>query len=312
MKRPQYKSKYNNFIIISERESGVQQWYFSRGKFFTIASLAVVFIAVALFLSADALTQILYRANLRDLKENYNELTTTLVNLQTRLNQVSNQVGKLEEKDIAIRTYAGLPQIDQDVRKLGIGGIRVGVNTALARLVPDVETMISDLEMSVDELTRRVKLELSSYSILVDRVQGQRDKLQTLPSIRPIQGGYLGSGFGYRKDPFTGKVRFHYGQDFAVNTGTSVYAPADGIIKYSGREGGYGKVVKIDHGNGFRTIYAHLSDIKVKRGQTVKRGDYIGKSGNTGRSIGPHLHYEIHQYGAPQNPLDYFFSGYLK
>lgn len=312
VKRPQYKSKYNHFILISDRESGVRQWHFSRGKLFTAGSLAVVFIAVTLFLSADALTQILYRANLYDLKEDYNELTTTLVNLQTQLNHVSNQVGELEEKDIAIRTYAGLPQIDKDVRKLGIGGIRVGASTDFDYLVPNVKTRISDLEMSVDELTRRVKLELSSYSSMIDRVKGQKDKLQTLPSIRPVQGGYLGSGFGYRDDPFTGKVRFHYGQDFAVNTGTSIYAPADGIIKFSGREGGYGKVIKINHGNGFRTLYAHLSHIKVKRGQPVKRGDYIGKSGNTGRSAGSHLHYEVHQYGSPQNPLDYFFSGYLK
>ena len=124
--------------------------------------------------------------------------------------------------------------------------------------------------------------------------------------------GYLGSGYGYRDDPFTDKVRFHYGQDFAVNTGTKIYAPADGKVKFASNQGGYGKVIKIDHGNGNRTINAHLTKNKDKHGSTVKRGDLIGLSGNSGRSAGPHLHYEVHQYGAPQNPLDYFFSGYLK
>ena len=157
-----------------------------------------------------------------------------------------------------------------------------------------------------------MKLELSSYNSLADKVVKYSENLKIIPSIRPVKEGYLGSGYGYRDDPFTDKVRFHYGQDFAVNTGTKVYSPADGKVKYANNQGGYGKVIKIDHGNGFRTIYAHLLKIKVKHGSSVKRGDLIAFSGNSGRSAGPHLHYEVHQYGAPQNPLDYFFSGYLK
>jgi murein DD-endopeptidase MepM/ murein hydrolase activator NlpD len=83
-------------------------------------------------------------------------------------------------------------------------------------------------------------------------------------------------------------------------------------VKFAGNQGGFGKVIKIDHGNGYRTIYAHLSKMKVKRGQELQRGELIAISGNSGRSAGPHLHYEVHQYGAPQNPMEYFFSGYLK
>ena len=86
----------------------------------------------------------------------------------------------------------------------------------------------------------------------------------------------------------------------------------DGKIKFVGKQGGFGNVLKIDHGNGNRTLFAHLSKIKVKSGSFVKRGDLVAISGNTGRSAGPHLHYEVHKYGTPQNPLDYFFSGYLK
>ena len=100
--------------------------------------------------------------------------------------------------------------------------------------------------------------------------------------------------------------------DIAVNIGTKVYAPADGKVKFVGRQGGWGKVLKIDHGNGYRTVYAHLSRIVVKPGSEIKRGDLVAESGNSGRSSGPHLHYEVHKYGAPQNPMDYFFSGTLK
>ena len=96
------------------------------------------------------------------------------------------------------------------------------------------------------------------------------------------------------------KTRFHYGLDIAVNVGTKVYAPADGKIKFAGNQGGFGKVVKIDHSNGYRTIFAHLSKINVKPGTKVKRGDLIALTGKSGRTVGPHLHYEVHHYGAPK------------
>lgn len=310
-RRPK-KSSYYYYTLTSERESGVQQWHFQRKKLLSVAGIAVVFISLILFLSADALSTILYKAKIQDINKNYSHLTKTLTQLQTQLQDVTGQISEIEEKDKAIRTYANLPKIDSGIQKLGIGGMRVGANSELDRLKPDVKTRISELEMDMGELSRRVKMELASYNTMVDKVKDYSDQLQSIPSIRPVQEGYLGSGYGYRKDPFNEKVRFHYGQDFAVNTGTRIYSPADGIVKYASRQGGYGKVIKLDHGNGYRTLYAHLSKIKVKRGEEIKRGDLIGISGNTGRSAGPHLHYEVHRYGAPQNPLDYFFSGYLK
>lgn len=312
MKRKRIKSRNNQYVLISERDDDVQQWSFSRGKLFTLVCISVVLVATALFLSADALTHFLYKTKLKDLRENYNHLSTTLVALQNQLEDVSTQVVTIEEKDKAIRTYAGFPQVDQDVRKVGVGGMRIVSTTEMDNLVPDVKARISELEMNVGELSRRVKLELSSYNNMVGRVKDRVNNLRLVPSIRPVNGGYLGSGFGYRKDPFTGKVRFHYGQDFAVNIGTPVYTPADGIVRYAATQAGFGKVVKIDHGNGYLTIFAHLSSIAVKRGQKINRGELLGRSGNTGRSAGPHLHYEVHRYGAPQNPVDYFFSGYLK
>ena len=161
-------------------------------------------------------------------------------------------------------------------------------------------------------MSRKVKLELKSYSNLYDLVKEHSDNLKTTPSILPVQSGYVNSNFGYREDPFNGKVRFHHGLDIAVNIGTKVYAPADGKVKFVGRQSGWGKVLKIDHGNGYRTVYAHLSRIVVKPGSEIKRGDLVAESGNSGRSSGPHLHYEVHKYGVPQDPMDYFFSGTLK
>ena len=304
-------NKYHNYIIVSEKDSGVRNYHFSRKFVLFSIGLSILTISTVLFFTANALTGVIHQTKMDNLRSSYEHLSETLVSLQSQLDNVSGEVGSIEKKDQAIRTYAGLPQIDKDVRKLGVGGTDFKINT-IDNIPANISNRITEIEMNVNSLSRKVKLELSSYNSLYEVVRNHSDNLKYVPSIRPVQTGYLGSGFGYREDPFNGNTRFHYGQDIAVNSGTKVYAPADGKIKYAANQGGYGKVVKIDHSNGYRTIFAHLSKINVKAGMKVKRGDLIALSGNSGRTVGPHLHYEVHHYGAPQNPLDYFFSGYLK
>lgn len=304
-------NKYHNYIIVSEKDTGVRNYHFSRKFAFIAIGISVLSISTVLFFTANALTGVMYKTKMNNLRSSYEHLSETLTSLQNQLDNVSGEVGVIEEKDQAIRTYAGLPQIDQDVRKLGVGGTDFKVN-AIDDIPNDITNRITEIEMNVNALSRKVKLELNSYNNLYDVVRNHSDNLKFVPSIRPVQSGYINSGYGYRKDPFNGNTRFHYGLDIAVNVGTKVYAPADGKIKFAGNQGGFGKVVKIDHSNGYRTIFAHLSKINVKPGAKVKRGDFIALTGKSGRTVGPHLHYEVHQYGAPQNPLDYFFSGYLK
>ena len=304
-------NKYHNYIIVSEKDTGVRNYHFSRKFAFTAIGISVLSISIVLFFTANALTGVMYKTKMNNLRSSYEHLSETLTSLQNQLDNVSGEVGVIEEKDQAIRTYAGLPQIDQDVRKLGVGGTDFKVN-AIDDIPNDITNRITEIEMNVNALSRKVKLELNSYNNLYDVVRNHSDNLKFVPSIRPVQSGYINSGYGYRKDPFNGNTRFHYGLDIAVNVGTKVYAPADGKIKFAGNQGGFGRVVKIDHSNGYRTIFAHLSKINVKPGAKVKRGDFIALTGKSGRTVGPHLHYEVHQYGAPQNPLDYFFSGYLK
>ena len=304
-------NKYHNYIIVSEKDTGVRNYHFSRKFAFIAIGISVLSISTVLFFTANALTGVMYKTKMNNLRSSYEHLSETLTSLQNQLDNVSGEVGVIEEKDQAIRTYAGLPQIDQDVRKLGVGGTDFKVN-AIDDIPSDITNRITEIEMNVNALSRKVKLELNSYNNLYDVVRNHSDNLKFVPSIRPVQSGYINSGYGYRKDPFNGNTRFHYGLDIAVNVGTKVYAPADGKIKFAGNQGGFGKVVKIDHSNGYRTIFAHLSKINVKPGAKAKRGDLIALTGKRGRTVGPHLHYEVHHYGAPQNPLDYFFSGYLK
>ena len=222
--------------------------------------------------------------------------------------ELDRQIDEIEKKDNAIRTYAGMPKIDKDIRKLGIGGHYIETNNFKDNLAPVLNKELAILEIDLEKLSREVSLELNSFSSIYKKVQENIQRINGIPSMRPVEGGYLNSTFGFRIDPIDKVKRFHQGQDITIKTGTPIYAPADGTIKRAYYAGGFGNHIKIKHDSGYTTLFAHLSKINVKHGQKVKRGDVIGLTGNTGRSTAPHLHYEIHHNGEPQNPLDFFFS----
>ena len=145
------------------------------------------------------------------------------------------------------------------------------------------------------------------FSDLVVFMQDQNSLLSATPSIMPTKG-WITSGFKRRRDPFTGRMSWHRGLDISTNVGTPVVAPADGIVTYSGRKVDFGNIVTIDHGYGYKTRYGHNSKLLARKGQKVKRGQVIAFVGNTGRSTGPHLHYEVLRNGVPMNPMDYILN----
>jgi len=162
----------------------------------------------------------------------------------------------------------------------------------------------------LDRLDNMVYNQIKSYDFLCGQAANMEERITHIPAIQPISSKYLktmASGYGYRRDPIYGTSKLHEGMDFSSAVGTPVYATGAGIVKSAGWESGYGNSIDIDHGFNYLTRYAHLSQILVKQGQTVKRGDLIGKVGNTGKSTGPHLHYEVRYRGAPQNPVNYYF-----
>ena len=297
-----------NIIIQKESRRGVRQWHFDRSQVMTIIIAITVISCVSLFLVSDLLSNYLYEKRLNEFKLNYVNVSKNLESLKARLVDLDVQIDKIEEKDNAVRTYAGMPILDKDIRKLGIGGHTTSVGKFSDNLAPVISKELTMLEMNVEKLSREINLELSSYNSIYEKVQENINRISRIPSIRPVEGGYLNSTFGYRIDPIDNVRRFHQGQDITVKSGTPIYAPADGVVKRAYYAGGFGNHITLQHGSGYTTLFAHLSKIKVKHGQNVKRGDIIGYSGNTGRSTAPHLHYEIHHKGKPQNPLDYFFS----
>ena len=297
-----------NIIIQKESEDNVRQWHLNREQYIAMVSAITILLGAFIFISAEYLGNHLYEKRLHKIKNNYVSITKNLQILKERLNEIDENVNQIEEKDLAIRSYAGMPEIDQEIRKLGIGGRSIESAKTFDNFAPVINKELATLELDVEKLSREVNFELNSYSSIYEKVQEDIRRIAMIPSIRPVEEGYLNSTFGYRNDPIDNVKRFHQGQDITVKTGTPIYAPADGIVKRAYYAGGFGNHIKLQHGAGYTTLYAHLSKIKVKHGQKVKRGDIIGLTGNTGRSTAPHLHYEIHHNGKPQNPLDYFFS----
>lgn len=171
------------------------------------------------------------------------------------------------------------------------------------------DELLSLFERDMKALERQLYSQSRSFDALRKEAFSQRGKVSRIPGIMPINitDYTVSSGYGVRKDPVYGSTAFHAGLDFAAPQGTPVYATADGVVKTAGRAGSYGNRIDIDHGYNYVTRYAHLSKIDVVDGQRVVRGDKIGEVGSTGKSTGPHLHYEVRFRDEPQNPVNYYF-----
>ena len=296
-----------NFIIQKESDDKISQWRMNSRQTVFFTSISVILLLSFVYLSAEILSHVLYEKRLNEFKINYDLVSNNLKQLQDRLKELDDKVVIIEEKDRAVRVYAGMPEIDNDIRKLGTGGYGLQSNILSDNLAPAINEELIALELNIEKISRHVNLELDSYGAIYEKIKKDLNRISKIPSIRPVKGGFLNSSFGYRKDPIDNVMRFHQGQDITVKSGSPIYAPADGMVKRAYYAGGFGNHIKLDHGNGYTTLFAHLSKIKVKHGQDVNRGDVIGFTGNTGRSTAPHLHYEIHHYGESKNPLDYFF-----
>ena len=296
------------YILHSESDNLVNQWHFSNAKILALVTVSLIILGSFLLIGADYVSKVLYDKRLKEFKANYSSVVSNIDKIQSRLKELDQQILDIEEKDKAVRTYAGMPEVDKDIRKLGIGGVTLNKPNVLDNLAPAVSKEISQLHLDIEKLSRQVNFELVSYEKIYDRVKGDIDRIRHIPSIRPVSGGFLNSSFGYRQDPIDDIRRFHQGQDITVPTGTPIFAPADGVVKRAYYIGGFGNHIKLEHSSGYSTTYAHLSKIFVRHGQKIKRGDIIGETGNTGRSTAPHLHYEVHYRGTPKNPLDYFFT----
>ena len=177
---------------------------------------------------------------------------------------MESEITLLVEKDKALRTYTNLPVIDKNIRKLGTGGRRSFNSKELDKLASGNDNKISTLTRDIDKLARELKFEKISYEKIYNAFMYRSNQVQSIPSIRPVNIGYITDGFGFRKDPFTKQRDFHTGIDISAPSGTPVYATADGTVGSVKLFKGYGKTLKLDHGFNYKSVYAHLSKILVK------------------------------------------------
>ena len=170
--------------------------------------------------------------------------------------------------------------------------------------------IVSNTTKRMDEIRKQIYIQSRSFDDLVKLAKNKDEMLKCIPSIQPVMNKDLkkmASGYGWRIDPVYRTRRFHAGMDFAASIGTDIFATGNGTVISTGWQQGYGNCVQISHGFGYKTLYGHMSKIKVRNGQKVKRGEVIGEVGNTGKSTGPHLHYEVHLNGNVMNPSHFYF-----
>ena len=247
----------------------------------------------------------------RALKKENAELKDQLSQIEKQINGLDATLAKLIKKDEDIyRTIFEVEPLNEKTRMGGIGGSNKYENL---KKMEGGEFLIG-LRESMDNLEARLRVQERSYDEIFKLAENKKKLLGAIPSIQPVANkdlNRLASGYGYRIDPFYRTRKFHAGTDFSAPRGTEVYSTADGkVIEVSTEIWGYGRHIVIDHGFGYKTLYAHLSKFEIKRGQKVARGQLIGRIGSTGKSTGPHLHYEIHINGQPVNPA-YFFHNDL-
>ena len=229
--------------------------------------------------------------------------------LDKKMAQIENVLDGIQHRDNDIyRLYFEANPIPEEQRKAGFGG----VNRYESLEGFENSEMIIDVTKKMDILSKQLYIQSKSLDEIINLAEDKEKLLASIPAIQPVKNEDLtrmASGYGWRSDPFTKARKMHKGMDFTAPTGTPVYASGNGVVhRADNRASGFGEHIEIDHGYGYKTIYAHLSKYNVKRGQKVKRGDLIGFVGNTGRSSGPHLHYEVHKNGKPINPINFYYG----
>ncbi len=241
-------------------------------------------------------------------------LVTHIDSLQGQVQGLRLEMDQTLAMQNLVATAVDLQPLDKETFAAGIGGRGPlsfsDVEIPGQDLSKELKSEFAGLGQEVELMIRQARIQRQGYQAMLDTLSCREGIRARIPSIRPIDIGWISSRFGVRNDPFTGNGRFHHGLDFAAPTGTDVRVTGDGVVTHVQHQRGLGKVIKIDHGNSVATVYAHLNRQDVKKGDKVVRGQVIGTSGNTGRSTAPHLHYEIRIQGRSVNPVPYILDSY--
>ena len=299
--------KYLTLMFISHNEGYIKEYHLSRPKFIGIISA----LCLLLFLSLGYVATIGKRERLAELKEENTALQREFVLIQDELENMRHNMDQLQEKDRIMRAWVDLSEPSDDVRQIGVGGGDAMLPEWEKAVSDDVSDLLTDNRTNMDQLLREAHFLQASFDTILTVLSKDIQMRQHIPSITPVrmENPRISSGFGYRRDPFTGRRQFHSGIDYPGRRGTPILATADGKIDKIDFNSRLGWYVIIDHGYGLQTLYGHLNrKPHIKLGTRVKRGAKIGEMGRTGRSTAPHLHYSVYKNGRSENPKHYIFD----
>jgi hypothetical protein len=264
-----------------------------------VTGLIIIFIA---FKYIDSPKEKLLRQENDDMHESYSLL-------RERVNQLEMQMDELENRDNSV--YRSIFESEPIPDSARVKDMEAKNEVKLVQRMGETE-LVKSMTSQLNNLSLRLAYQDQSYVSIADMVKNKAKLLNAIPSIQPVSNKNLNriaSGFGYRIDPVYKDRRPHQGLDFTAPQGTPIYATADGTVKEVGfTTSGFGNRVVINHGYGYETLYGHMYRFKARVGEKVKRGEVIGYVGNTGKSTGPHCHYEVHRGGRPVDPIYYFYN----
>jgi murein DD-endopeptidase MepM/ murein hydrolase activator NlpD len=304
--------KKYKLILIDKEKTSVKEINSRKMSFlFLSVSLLVLLFLSILFFSKD-FNNFITLKSIQNHQDDNKDLQIIIDKQSNKISLLLEEIELLNIRDNNIRKLLKLPVINDDVRKLGVGGSSTNKDdkfNELEYLLPK-NIDLSELNDNIYFLQRSVNLGKLSYSEIEDKANSEFNYFTHYPAIKPVSQdeSKMTSGYGYRYDPFTNKKKLHEGDDFSAKRGTEIIATADGIVKTSRYYGSFGNYIEIDHGNGYITCYGHLHKRNVKKGQKVERGQLIGQVGNTGRSTASHLHYEIKYKNKTLDPSEFYFD----
>ena len=300
-------SKKISIFLVPDGTSRVRQFRLPR---FFLIFLTVFSVFSAAFLSwviQDYCTIKADMPRLARLKSENEQQRRQFAHLVQRIDQITHKLNDLKEFDRKLKVMVNLETSEDSSQFKGVGGSDPALTDPKRAMDNSHKEAVRLMHRSLDTIENEIVLGEQDKTELHKFLESQKVLLASTPSIWPTKG-WMSSRFGYRISPFTGEREFHKGIDVSTRINAPVIAPANGIVSHVGWNHGYGKVLTIEHGYGVKTKYAHLQKTLVKKGQYIKRGETVALVGNTGRSTGPHLHYEVHLNRVAVNPLRYILN----
>ncbi len=298
---------YFNVLIFGQKTSKTRHLRIHK-KTFKIGLYLLSFgVLVTIFFLCDYIQVRKRTFELHQLRQQTQEQKSKIHFFASKIEDLEKQLSKLKNFDKRIRIIANLEKGQESPLFMGMGGPSPSDVREKLKAEKNEMGLAQQMRTDIERLESEATSQEESLSELEKLLQSKRDMLAHTPSIWPVHG-WVTSGFGFRTNPFTGLTQMHAGIDIANRIETPIIAPSDGIVSDTGKDSAYGNFIVISHGFGINSRFLHLSKILVRPGQRVRRGDKIAEVGTTGKSTGPHLHYEVRVNGIPVNPLRYIVN----